>query len=244
LISAAFVAGAAHGGLVAYFPLDEGTAGTAANAIDDIIDDPTHGVADGTANNSNATWVNDPTRGIVLDTVQGNRFTAGTQDIDLAEGFTWSLWVKSDSAANADAGADTIIGSRNGIWNKVQPNGTQRYFDLGNYNVDDDTWHHLAYTGDATNGGAFYVDGTQVSTDAAPLNNTQTVNDVMEIGGSSRFSEDWDGRLSQVAIYNERLSDVDIAALANGADPQNIPEPGSLALVGLGGLLIARRRRG
>jgi hypothetical protein len=212
----------AHATLVAYFPLDEGAAGTTASVIDDVIDDPAHGVTDGTANNANATWVNDPTRGIVLSTVQGNRFTAGTQDIDLSLGFTWSLWVKMSSAGNADSGADVIIGSRNGVWNKVQPAGTQRYFDLGNYDVNDDAWHHLAYTGDAS-GAAFYVDGVVVDTDNAPFNGIQTVNDVMEIGGSSRFSEDSEGLLSDIAIWNERLTDQRIAELAAGGGV--IPKP-------------------
>ena len=234
---------AAQAGLVAYFPLNEGTAGTTASSIDDIIDDPTHGVTDGTANNSDGAWVNDATRGIVLSTVQGNRFTAGTQDLDLSVGFTWSLWVKSDSVGNADAGADTIIGSRNGTWNKVQPTAVQRWFDLTGYDLNDDTWHHIVYTGDAATGGAFYIDGSQVATDPTPFNNLTAINDVMEIGGSSRFSEDWTGLMDDIAIWNERLSEQDIVALANGADPQNVPEPGSIALLGLAGLMMARRRR-
>ena len=218
----ALAGGSAHATLVAYFPLNEGSAGSTASTIDDVIDDPTHGVTDGTANNSNATWVNDAQRGIVLSTVQGNRFNAGTQDIDLSLGFTWSLWVKMSSAGNADSGADVIIGSRSGVWNKVQPTATQRYFDLGNYNVNDDTWHHLAYTGDTT-GAAFYVDGVMVASDGTPFNNLQTVNDPMEIGGSSQYSEDAEGLLSDIAIWNERLTEQRIIELSAGGSV--VPKP-------------------
>jgi hypothetical protein len=172
---------------------------------------------------------------------------AGTQDIDLSVGFTWSLWVKSDSVANADNGADVIIGSRNGSWNKVQPGGTARFFDHP-YNIDDDTWHHIVYTGISTGVdtevSTFWIDGNKISTDSnGSFGNLQVENTKMEIGGSDKFSEMWDGLMDDIAIWNEVLSDEDIVALSNGADPQNIPEPASMALLALGGLLIAGRRR-
>jgi hypothetical protein len=317
----AFAGLSAQATLVAYFPLNEGTPGSIANTLDDVIDDPTHGVTDATSNNDDGMWVNDPTRGVVLSTVNGNRFSAGTQDVDLAEGFTWALWVKSDSVANraiADGGtdpngADVIIGSRNGTWNKVQPSKTERWFTLTGYDIDDDTWHHIAYTGDAATGAAFYVDGVEVATAATPFNGIQSINDVMEIGGSSRFTEDWAGLMSDIGIWNERLDAATILGIANGdpilggpavpgdtdgdgdvddadlgvsfanytgplapntggktaadgdvdgdgdvddADlgasfaaytgpisPAAVPEPTSLALIGLGGLALIRRRR-
>lgn len=128
--------------------------------------------------------------------------TAGTQDINLADGFTWSLWFRStgDQDNNNEGGADVIIGSRNGIWNKVQPTLAQRFFNLSGYDVDDGDWHHMAYTGNSTVGGAMWIDGIRVATDATPHNNVQIVNDVFEIGGSSRFSEDAAGFIDDVAI--------------------------------------------
>ena len=237
-----FATFSANAALVAYFPINSAT--DSSNFIDDIIDDPSHGVTDGTSSNNNGGIFNDPVRGDVLSTVQGHRMTAGTQDINLADGFTWSLWFRStgDQGNNNEGGADVIIGSRNGIWNKVQPTSAQRFFNLSGYDVDDGDWHHMAFTGNSTVGGAMWIDGIRVATDATPHNNVQIVNDVFEIGGSSRFSEDAAGFIDDVAIWNEVISDQQIIDLASGAAVL-IPEPGSIALLGFGGLALLRRRQ-
>lgn len=236
--------------LVAYFPVDSST--DSSNFLDDVIDDASHGTADGSTTSNLGAIVFDATRdGDVLSTVQGHHYDAGTQDIDLSDGFTWSFWVKSDSVANADSGADVIIGSRSGSWNKVQPGGTNataRFFDH-TYDISDDTWYHVAYTGStAANASGelseFWIDGVKVSTDSnGTFNNLQVENTVLEIGGASQFSEEWTGLLDDIAIWERVLSDNDIKALAAGASiiaPTPAALPAGLALIGL---VAARRRR-
>jgi len=209
---------AAHADLVAYWPLNDGAPGTpvSATGADDVIDDPSHGATDATAQGFNDTWELDPQRGIVLSTKEGSRLRAGTQDIDLAKGFTWSLWVKAARSNKTDAGADVIIGSRNGIWNKVGYSQMNRWATISGYDVADDTWHHMAIVGTTEPRVSLYIDGVLIGSDTTFHNNATTVNDVLEIGGSSKYSEDLTGLMSDVAIWDEALPLSRIQDLANG----------------------------
>ena len=211
----------ASAGLVAYWPLNDGEPGTpvSATGADDVIDDPAHGATDATAQGLSDTWELDPERGVVLSTNEGNRLVAGTQDIDLSEkGFTWSLWVKVAVTNKTDTGADVIIGSRNGIGNKVGYDGMQRWASISGYDVADDEWHHIAVVGTTEPRVSLYIDGQLVGSTTRFHNNTTAVNDVLEIGGSSRFSEDVTALMSDVAIWDEALPVERIQGLANG-DP-------------------------
>jgi len=205
--------------LVAYWPLNDGAPGTpvSATGADDVIDDPNHGAEDAVAHGAgNDTWELDPERGVVLSTTEGSRLRAGTQDIDLAKGFSWSLWVKVARSNNTDTGADVIMGSRNGVWNKLQPYGLQRWATITGYDVADDTWHHMAVVGSSEPRVSLYIDGSLVGSDTTMYNNLTVINDVLEIGGSSRFSEDVTALMSDVAIWDEPLSEARIQDLANG----------------------------
>jgi hypothetical protein len=220
--------------LVAYWPLNDGAPGTpvSATGADDVIDDPNHDAEDAVVSgNGNDTWEMDPARGIVLSTTEGCRLVAGKQDIDMNIGFTWSLWVKVARTNKTDTGADVIIGSRNGIWNKVGYDQMNRWATISGYDVADDAWHHMAIVGSTEPEPrvSLYIDGDLIGSDTSFENNALIVNDVLEIGGSSRFSEDITGLMSDVAIWNEALSETRIIALANG-DPV-IPPKGFQLIV-------------
>ncbi|MFT7515268.1 MAG: hypothetical protein ACI9QL_004499 [Candidatus Omnitrophota bacterium] len=231
--------------LVAYWPLNDGTGGATVTGADDVIASGTF-YQDATVEGSGGTWVNDPTRGDVFSTGEDDRLVLGTQGIDRNVGFTWSLWAKVDSSNIADSGADVIIGSRapNSGWNKIDIQSISNWASIsypgGSSFLADDTWHHLAYQGDLTSV-RFYVDGNLIGAD--PTTTTQTINNKFELGGSSQFSEDITGLLSDVAVWNEALSITRIQDLAAGGPVILIPEPSSFALLSIGLLFFARMGR-
>ena len=94
----------------------------------------------------------------------------------------------------------------------------QRWASISGYDVADDKWHHIAVVGTTEPRVSFYVDGVLVGSDTTFHNNATVVNDVLEIGGSSRFNEDITGLIRQVAIWDEALPVERIRGLANG-DP-------------------------
>lgn len=227
----------ARGELVAYFPLDEGTPGESTEFIDDVIDNPHHGVGDAQANNHLATWVDDPERGVVLNSPAHNRFLAGTQDIDLRQGFTWSFWAK---VRQGETGPKVVIGTRNRQWHKITvAKGVDGVgfvdFGSGTYDLADGKWHHLALVGSDQGSGdagdvevSLYLDGVKLA--SANTARTLTYNGQMEIGGSTKYSEFADVRLDEIGIWNEALPESVIVGLANG-DPVLATERSDIKVV-------------
>lgn len=209
---------------VAYWPMRDGTPGQTVptgtgNAAANVID-IANTFVNGTVNNTNSTWEADPLRGVVWSTTEGNRINAGTQGIDLANGFTWSLWVNVATSNITDPGADCIIGTRSG-WHKIDltsiSNWNGQVPSSGTYpNLARSEWIHLAYVGHSSFGRRFYVDGQLVASNATTT--TATFNNALEIGGTSQFSEDVTGLYSDVAIWNQALTLEQITDLANGAN--------------------------
>jgi hypothetical protein len=239
---------------VAYWPMRDGLPGqtvpATAGAINDVIDNPSHPATNATPNNASSSFAADPKRGIVWKTVEGNRLNAGTQGIDLNDGFTWSLWVNVATSNIGDPGADSIMGTRQGSpWHKIDltsiGNWNGNVPASGSYpNLANGQWTHIAYVGDMT-GRRLYVNGVSVGTStnvAAP-----TFNGALEIGGTSNFSEDITGLYSDVAVWNVRLAEDKIIDLFNGANiiPDNTapvlaattPEGGATAAATPNGLL-------
>lgn len=111
----------------------------------------------------------------------------------------------------------------------------QDYFLVVRQDLDGDTnhgWaagsnHRISLYNPTTNSWQHF-DGTQQKTGTNLQN--------LSIGRFTNGGREWDGLIDDVRVYNHTLSQGDLDALA-------IPEPGSLALLGIAGLCALRRRR-
>ena len=142
---------------------------------------------------------------------------------------------RTTTAGEAGIGNNSTVGILNYNWGGGS-NGD--YGQGAGGDLTDGEWHHVAVTYDsATSTKRLYFDGVELGSGLVVANdlNVQATNFGI---GYAFNTELFNGLIDDVRVYDEALDQTAIAGLAA------IPEPSSLALLGLGGLLVARRRRG
>ncbi len=115
--------------------------------------------------------------------------------------------------------------------------------------LDEPGWHHIVATVEGGVRTDMYVDGALVASDTSGYN-LQNRNNPMQIGGNpDAGGRGWDGNIDDVAVWDRVLTPAEISSIYNGgagasiASLTTVPEPSSLALLGLGGLALAFRKR-
>ncbi len=254
-LAIALLASPTRADLVAYYTFDDGTA-------TDLSGNGNHGIE-----SSGVTYSTDVplAPGLSFETPQ----TGADYDIvvptsasleGISDELTLSFWMKAD-----------VEGQNN--WVRIfqhanEGNGTQgwlvdRYSGSGETNIRVDTtgaggqfnqnlaegvggdtfdreWHHIAYILDE---GTWteYVDGMASS---GPYNHGDGFSNTrpLYIGGRNGNAE-YVGLLDEIAVWDTALEHDQVILLSDGAPANNIPEPATLALLGLGALALIRRRR-
>ena len=111
-------------------------------------------------------------------------------------------------------------------------------------------WHHLVTTVEGGVRTDMYVDGELVGSDTSGYV-LQNRNNAMQIGGNpDAGNRGWNGNIDDVAVWDRVLTADEVSSIYNGGDGASIgsltsgvPEPSSIALLGLGGLVLAFRKR-
>ena len=214
--------------LVAYYNFEEGSGTT--------INDVSGNGRTGTFQNPDAgpDWVPGAVGNWALDLNGSNQWVstinslASQMDMDGNKPKTVSVWVETRSFANRgifDLGA---AGSNGRHFNlRTLGNTTDRYraqfwggadFDVTATGAAN-TWSHFALVHDGMQG-TIYYNGTAIGSKASAL----VVDDgrAFEIGRYNGGSY-WDGKVDEVAVFSDALAQNQIAWLAAGGDPTNLP---------------------
>lgn len=224
----------AHAAVVSAYDFETGYAATVGTAV---------GVPSGGATISSAyngvTVGDDHGLGDVLDvTASSAMVTVGNADIgSINSAITVGAWVLNDGT-NWSKGIVTrgyawrLYGGSNRPTFQVadtDPTGSK----IEASNTFDNEWHHIAGVYDGTQY-TLYIDGVQDGPSVLASGPIAAWSDPLTFG--ARSTKYFDGWIDDVRIFDDAQTQAQIQEWAG------VPEPMTIAILGLGGLLIRRRR--
>ena len=225
---------------------------------------------DATTNNNTATSVNgaaqvfDGTRGsgtMSFDGADDFLQVADSASISITGDMTIALWLNVTSVGAAGQWRGLLNKSPVGsttpgpyqFWlnqgNLVpafgRGDGTSNDFAFGVASISTGVWQHFAVTMSGTTV-TMYLNGIPISMTDSLVNTTIADQNGPLIIGDRPGAQDMSflGRMDDVAVFDQSLSQSQIQTIMTGDFTAfGVPEPGSAALVGLGAVLLAARRR-
>ena len=258
--------------LIAHYKFDEGAgATTAANSVAGAAAGTVSaGVTTGQAGMSGNAYLFNNTSGVVdagnagflsaITTAQKVTISAWVKTSDATGTRNVAVFAGNDQATGnymdlgysgpgdgAAVPANNLAAGKAYARDRASGNGVNAYSNTAP-TVNNGAWHHLVMTIDlsaASNQLSLYVDGSLANSQTlgGALLGFPTLNN-FEIGrlGRSAPTDYFGGLIDDVQVYDTALSATEVSFLfANPGSP--VPEPGALALAGLGLLSLVHRRR-
>ncbi|MBL7187566.1 MAG: discoidin domain-containing protein [Phycisphaerae bacterium] len=233
--SIALVGVSAQADLIAHWPMDEGAGAIVADVS---------GGYDGSIE-GNVVWTEGKIgSALKFPGVQGNNVNVGNVAINIGSNFTLACWIKISEVSSfhdilakgpKDPGHYELYlnGSGTGGGGRLKGGAAAYIPDLGDFwssiKVDDDTWHHIAWTYDGTTV-TCYVDGgdTGIKTWAVPGRSVVAESEEFRIGSLASSANPFGGTIDDVRIYDTALPAEEIQQAMKGVPPGR-PNPADAA---------------
>jgi len=250
----------AHGAMAAivpvgWWPLNDGAGNVAADISGNgnngtIYNVEGGGIAPCVCDLDSPIWFNDSERGMVAsfggDDSAGAYIDGGMviPPLTMEQDFTWGFWAKQ--VGDGTGVNETMLGNRHGASDDLNfSKFTPTHFEF--YNNGDNSgfidyedlpscvWlhHTVVKDGDTFTYYRHNLDGDLIETGSSTV--TTTLVALPLYMGGDAGGERWYGLLSDVRIFDQALTNSEVTAI--------VPEPATIALLGLGGIAILRRRR-
>jgi len=231
---------------VAYYDFEEGS-GT------QVLDQSGYGIAANGSLVGTPTWTAGKIGNYAMNFDGSSYIDCGNDTkFDLSTAITITAWLKADGASRPGQWEMWLSKGNTSGWRSCQngyqePVNTTMFFGVngdqanlyGSHTALDGTWHHVACTFDSTAGYmAIYVDGQldNFRDDLAGVQILQNPGVNVWIGSCTEWTGGtWIGQMDEVTVWNEALNAEQIQAM--------VPEPVTLSLLGLGGLVLLRKRK-